>query len=117
LQRLSEKYSQRGLVILGFPCNQFGLQAPGRAETIEEFCKVNYGVTFPIMEQTKGNGSRHDLLYEKVTETADSDGVAGNVSWNFEKCLIAPDGTVTRFRSKVQPESDEVVSAIEEALR
>lgn len=117
LQRLYEKYSERGLEILGFPCNQFGLQEPGRAETIEEFCKVNYGVTFPLMEKTKVNGSRRHPLYEKLTETPDSDGVAGNVAWNFEKFLIAPDGTVTRFRSKVQPESEEVVSAIEEALR
>lgn len=116
LQRLYEKYHEQGLEILGFPCNQFGLQEPGRARTIEEFCKVNYGVTFPLMQKTHVNGSRRHPLYQKLTETPDAQGVAGNVNWNFEKFLIAPDGTVTRFRPKVQPESDEVVSAIEHAL-
>ena len=116
LQRLYETYHERGLEILGFPCNQFGLQEPGRAETIQEFCTVNYGVTFPLMKKTHVNGARQHPLYRELTTVPDGEGVAGNVSWNFEKFLIAPDGTVTRFRPKVQPESDEVVSAIENAL-
>lgn len=116
LQRLYETYQHRGLQILGFPCNQFGVQEPGRASTIQEFCTVNYGVTFPLMKKTNVNGPRRHPLYKKLTQTPDASGESGNVSWNFEKFLIAPNGTVTRFRPKVQPDSDDVVSAIEAAL-
>lgn len=116
LQRLYEKYHEQGLEILGFPCNQFGLQEPGRAASIQEFCTLNYGVTFLLMKKTNVNGPRRHPLFRQLTEIPDTEGVAGNVNWNFEKFLIAPDGTVTRFRPKVQPESDEVVSAIEQAL-
>lgn len=116
LQKLYEKYHEQGLEILGFPCNQFGLQEPGRATTIQEFCSLNYGVTFPLMKKINVNGARRHPLYAKLTETPDATGEAGNVQWNFEKFLIAPDGTVTRFRPKTQPESDEVVAAIEAAL-
>ncbi|MBX3094151.1 MAG: glutathione peroxidase [Cryobacterium sp.] len=116
LQKLYEKYHEQGLEILGFPCNQFGLQEPGRATTIQEFCTLNYGVTFPLMKKTNVNGKNRHPLYAKLTETPDSEGEAGNVQWNFEKFLIAPDGTVTRFRPKTQPDSDEVITAIEAAL-
>lgn len=116
LQKLYEKYHEQGLEILGFPCNQFGLQEPGRAATIHEFCSLNYGVTFPLMKKTRVNGKNRHPLYATLTQTPDAAGEAGNVQWNFEKFLIAPDGTVTRFRPKTQPDSDEVVSAIEAAL-
>ncbi len=116
LQRLYEKYHEKGLQILGFPCNQFGLQEPGGAKAIEEFCTVNYGVTFPLMKKTHVNGPKRHPLYRELTQTPDANGEAGNINWNFEKFLIAPDGTITRFRPKVQPDSDDVVSAIEDAL-
>ncbi|HRN28598.1 MAG TPA: glutathione peroxidase, partial [Terrimesophilobacter sp.] len=74
LQRLYEKYHEQGLEILGFPCNQFGLQEPGKADTIQEFCTVNYGVTFPLMKKTNVNGSRRHPLYKRLTETPDGEG-------------------------------------------
>ncbi|MCS0497982.1 glutathione peroxidase [Protaetiibacter sp. 10F1B-8-1] len=116
LEQLQRDYEDRGFTVLGFPCNQFMGQEPGSAEEIQEFCSTTYGVTFPLMEKTRVNGWHKHPLYAKLTQVPDADGKAGRVSWNFEKFLIAPDGTVTRFRPKTQPDDPAVISAIEGAL-
>ena len=90
--------------MLGFPCNQFMGQEPGTAEEIREFCDTNYDVTFPLFEKIDVNGAHRHPLYEELTATADADGEAGDVKWNFEKFLVSPDGeVVARFRPQVEP--------------
>ena len=118
LERLQKRYEDRGFTVLGVPCNQFGGQEPGTAEEIESFCSVTYGVTFPMLEKLEVNGeTRHDL-YSELTQTPDAEGAAGDVQWNFEKFLVTPQGTVAaRFRPQTQPESAEVVAAIESQLK
>jgi glutathione peroxidase len=117
LESLQRRFGDRGFTVLGVPCNQFGDQEPGTAEEIQTFCSTTYGVSFPLTEKIEVNGAGRDPLYQGLTEVADDEGEAGDVQWNFEKFLIAPDGhTVARFRSAVEPESTEVVAAIEAAL-
>ncbi|MEV7026746.1 glutathione peroxidase [Kitasatospora sp. NPDC093558] len=117
LERLQERYAARGFSVLGFPCNQFAGQEPGSAEEIETFCSTTYGVTFPLFEKIDVNGDDRHPLYAKLVETADAEGEAGDVKWNFEKFLITPDGTVAaRIRPATDPEADEVVAAIEAVL-
>lgn len=117
LQKLSDTYRERGLVVLGVPCNQFAGQEPGTAPQIEEFCQVNYGVAFPLTEKIEVNGTDRHPLYAALTPTPDADGHTGDVRWNFEKFLVAPDGTVAaRFAPTVEPESPELHAAIERIL-
>lgn len=117
LQRLHDRFSERGFTVAGFPCNQFGEQEPGTPQEIGEFCSVNYGVTFPLFAKIDVNGAGRHPLYAELTEVADADGEAGDIQWNFEKFLIARDGKVlARFRPLTEPEAPEVVSAIEASL-
>jgi glutathione peroxidase len=116
LEQLQKTYADRGFTVIGFPCNQFGAQEPGSAEEIETFCSTTYGVTFPMMEKIDVNGEDRHPIYETLTEVADAEGHRGDIRWNFEKFLIAPDGTVTRFSPMVTPEDATLVSAIEAAL-
>ena len=117
LERLHERYADRGFAVVGFPCNQFGAQEPGTSEEIQEFCSATYGVTFPMFEKVEVNGDGRHPVYSILTETADANGEAGDIQWNFEKFLVGSDGTVLgRFRPRTEPESDEVVGAIEAAL-
>ncbi|MEM9695805.1 MAG: glutathione peroxidase [Myxococcota bacterium] len=117
LQNLYGKYKDRGLVVAGFPCNQFGGQEPGGSSEIRSFCTTKYGVKFPMFEKVEVNGSGRHPLYAALTPTADSSGEAGDVKWNFEKFLLHADGTtIERFRSSVEPESETLVAAIEKAL-
>lgn len=117
LERLQDKYGDRGFTVAGFPCNQFGGQEPGTAEEIETFCSATYGVTFPMYAKLDVNGTDRHPLYAELTEAADADGTAGDVQWNFEKFLIGPDGTVlARFRPAVDPEDPAITEAIENAL-
>lgn len=117
LQSLYDRYGDRGFTVLGFPCNQFFNQEPGNAEQIQEFCQINYGVTFPLFEKLDVKGPNQHPLYAELAETADDAGKAGNVGWNFEKFLIDRDGKVVRrFRSKVTPEDPRVTEAIEALL-
>jgi glutathione peroxidase len=117
LQALNERYSDRGFLVLGFPCNQFFNQEPGNAEKIQEFCSVNYGVTFPLFAKLDVKGDHQHPLYEILSEAADDSGKAGNVKWNFEKFLVGRDGRVVRrFRSKVTPEDPSLIKAIESQL-
>ncbi|HEY8863580.1 MAG TPA: glutathione peroxidase [Candidatus Dormibacteraeota bacterium] len=117
LERLYEKYSVQGFTVLGFPCNQFFDQEPGSAEKIQEFCTVNYGVTFPLFTKLDVKGDHQHPLYAILTEAPDDAGKAGDVKWNFEKFLVGRDGRVVRrFRSKVTPEDPTLVEAVESLL-
>jgi glutathione peroxidase len=118
LERLHERYAEQGFTVLGFPCNQFLEQEPGSPEEIATFCSTTYGVTFPLSEKIEVNGpERHDL-YDELTPTEDSEGHSGDIRWNFEKFLVGADGEViARFAPQVEPESPEIVEAIEGALK
>jgi glutathione peroxidase len=116
LESLQEQYGGRGFTVLGIPCNQFGEQEPGSAEEIETFCSTTYGVTFPMTEKIEVNGEGRHPLYNDLTAVPDAEGAAGDIQWNFEKFLVAPGGDVRRFRPMVEPESEEVTSAIEAVL-
>jgi glutathione peroxidase len=117
LERLHERFADRGFSVVGFPCNQFGGQEPGTAEEIGEFCSVNYGVTFPMFEKIEVNGPGRHPVYGELTTVPDADGEAGDIQWNFEKFLVAPDGSVIgRYRPGTDPEDPELVAAIEASL-
>ena len=117
LEALQERYADRGFTVLGFPCNQFGGQEPGTNDEIQEFCSTTYGVTFPMFDKIEVNGDGRHPLYQELTAFADADGVAGDVQWNFEKYLVSPDGQIVgRFRPRTEPESAELVAAIEAQL-
>jgi glutathione peroxidase len=117
LERLHERFSDRGFSVAGFPCNQFGGQEPGTAGEISEFCSVNYGVTFPMFEKIEVNGPGRHPIYAELTAVADESGEAGDIQWNFEKFLVGPDGTVlARFRPRTDPEDPRIVAAIEDSL-
>ena len=117
LQRLHERFAERGFTVLAVPCNQFGEQEPGEAGEIEDFCSTSYGVSFPIMAKTDVNGRRRHPLYGELTRYPDARGRAGDVEWNFEKFLVSPDGeVVARYRPRTDPESAEIVAAIEATL-
>jgi glutathione peroxidase len=117
LQKLHEQYADRGFEVLGFPCNQFMGQEPGTADEIREFCDTNYSVTFPLFEKIDVNGAKAHPIYQELTQTADADGEAGDVKWNFEKFLVSPSGEVVgRFRPPVTPEDPALVQAIEAQL-
>ncbi|GAA1308906.1 glutathione peroxidase [Planotetraspora silvatica] len=117
LVRLQESYADRGFTVVGVPCNQFMGQEPGSAEEIQEFCSTTYGVDFPLLDKTEVNGDDRHPLYTGLTATADAEGAAGDVQWNFEKFLLTADGeVVARFRPRVEPESPEVVEAIEKVI-
>ncbi|MER5559780.1 glutathione peroxidase [Streptomyces sp. NPDC002506] len=117
LERLQQQYGERGLTVLGVPCNQFGGQEPGTAEEIGTFCSATYGVTFPLLEKTDVNGEGRHPLYSELTKTADAEGEAGDIQWNFEKFLISPTGEVAaRIRPRTEPEAPEVVALVEANL-
>ncbi|MFE1579085.1 glutathione peroxidase [Streptomyces fradiae] len=116
LEKLQQEYGERGLTVLGVPCNQFGGQEPGSAEEIRTFCSTTYGVSFPLLEKTDVNGPGRHPVYAELTRTADADGEAGDVQWNFEKFLVDARGGVTRFRPRTEPDAPELVRAVEAAL-
>ena len=103
LQRLHEEWGPRGLVVLGFPCDQFAHQEPGEDAQIEEFCRVNYGVTFPLSTKVDVNGKGTHPVFRFLKERAG--GMLGSsIKWNFTKFLVAPDGqTVRRYAPKTKP--------------
>ncbi|MEU2872105.1 glutathione peroxidase [Streptomyces olivoreticuli] len=117
LEGLQERYAARGFTVLGVPCNQFMGQEPGTSQEIAEFCSATYGVTFPMTEKVEVNGDGRHPLYDELVTTADAEGHTGDIRWNFEKFLIAPDGTVAaRFAPQTEPDSAEVVAAVEQNL-
>ena len=117
LEELQRRYAERGFTVLGVPCNQFMGQEPGTPEEIATFCSATYGVTFPLTEKVDVNGETRHPLYAQLTETADADDYRGDIRWNFEKFLVAPDGTVAaRFAPQTEPDSAAVTAAVEAAL-
>jgi glutathione peroxidase len=117
LEKLAEEYGDRGLTVVGVPCNQFMGQEPGTPEEIATFCSTSYGVTFPLLAKVDVNGEDRHPLYAALTKAADSEGVSGDVQWNFEKFLLAPNGeVVNRFRPRTEPDAPEVIGAIEAVL-
>jgi len=115
LEKLHQTYGPRGLVVLGFPCNQFGAQDPGSDAEISAFCQLNYGVTFPMMSKIDVNGSNADPLYQWLA--AEAPGLLGSkaIKWNFTKFLVGRDGTVRkRYAPTDTPES--LAQDIEAAL-
>ncbi|MCF4138860.1 glutathione peroxidase [Streptomyces sp. Tue 6430] len=117
LEKLQERYAAQGFTVLGVPCNQFLGQEPGSAEEIAEFCSATYGVTFPLTEKTEVNGDGRHALYERLVGFADAEGHSGDVRWNFEKFLVGRDGAVVaRFSPQTEPESPEIVAAVEKQL-
>ena len=114
LEALHKKYAAKGLSILGFPSNDFGQQEPGSNSEIAQFCKANYGVEFDMFSKIVVKGSGQAPLYKYLTTHPK---YRGDIAWNFEKFLVARNGEViARFKSDVEPNSREMVSAIEGAL-
>lgn len=115
LEALYDQYKGKGLVVIGFPCNDFGKQEPGTHEEIVEFCTTKFDVSFPLMEKIHVKGGDQHPLYAALTG---KDGAfPGNVKWNFGKFLISRDGKpLARFEPRQKPDSKEVVAAIEKAL-
>lgn len=115
LEALNRKYASRGLVIIGLPTDQFK-QELGSESAIEEFCKLNYGVTFPLTQKVWVNGPSRHPLFQQLTHAKDGLGIGGPVLWNFEKFLITPDGQVKRFRSVTAPDAPAITRLIEASL-
>jgi glutathione peroxidase len=116
LQALHERYAARGLVVVGFPSNDFGGQEPGSEAEIAQFCQRNYGVTFSMMAKVHATGPDIAPLYRTLTEDTPP-GIRGPVKWNFTKFLVDTEGrVVARFEPDVEPESPAVTGAIEKLL-
>ena len=115
LQKLWTTYKDKGLVIVGVPCNQFGGQEPGGKEEIASFCRMNYGVDFPLLDKQDVNGANRSRLYTWLVGSPA--GGSSDVKWNFEKFLVGRDGRVLdRWRSITTPDSGALKTAIEAAL-
>lgn len=118
LQKLYEDYREKGLVVLGFPANNFGGQEPGSEAEIARFCSMKYNVSFPMFAKLSAEGRDIHPLYQFLTGKATNPRFAGPVTWNFNKFLIDRAGQpVARFDSSDRPESQQVIQAIETALR
>jgi glutathione peroxidase len=114
LQAIYAKYAARGFTVLGFPCNQFGSQESGSAETIRDFCSSTYKVTFPLFEKVDVNGASVHPVYQWLKSQP---GATGDVAWNFTKFLVGRDGKVAkRWGSQVEPEDARITAEIEAAL-
>ena len=117
LEALHKELAPRGFSVVGVPCNQFGGQEPGSPEEITTFCATNYGVTFPMTEKVDVNGDSRHPLYDLLTTTADSEGHAGDIRWNFEKFIVGKDGAVlARFSPMVSPDDVVLRAEITKAL-
>jgi len=115
LQELHDRYADEGLVVIGFPCDQFAHQEPADDDAIEQFCQINYGVTFPLSTKVDVNGSNTDPVFDFVKER--TKGLLGSmVKWNFTKFLVAPDGvSVTRYSPTTDPAelADEIEALVD----
>jgi glutathione peroxidase len=117
LEELYENFRDRGLVVLGFPCNQFGSQEPGTEAEIKKFCETRYSVQFPMFAKIDVNGPNRHPLYAYLTEQATQPDGPGDIQWNFAKFLIDRKGNVAaRFAPATAPVSEEIVGAIEGLL-
>lgn len=114
LEKLNQEYGNQGLKVLGFPCNDFGMQEPGTNEEIMQFCTTNYGVDFDMFDKVHAKGGDQHPLYQVLTTSVEPQ---GDVAWNFEKFLIDKQGNVVaRYKSGVTPTSSELTQAIETEL-
>ena len=115
LEQLWQEYRDQGLVVLGFPCNQFGGQEPGSAEDIGEFCRVNHGVTFPLFDKVEVNGPDAHPVFQWLSGEARGAFGSTKIKWNFTKFLVGRDGKVIRrYGSSTKPEK--LTGAVEKAL-
>jgi glutathione peroxidase len=116
LQELYGRYKDRGLVVLGFPSNDFGEQEPGTPAEIKEFVTSKFAVDFPMMAKVHAKGPEIAPLYKTLTQDT-AEALRGEIEWNFTKFLIGPDGkVVARFNTKVEPMAPEVIAAVEKVL-
>ena len=105
LQKLNEEFREKGLIVLGFPCDQFAHQEPGNDQEIDEFCKVNFGVDFPLSQKVNVNGKNAHPIFKFLKENSKSL-LGGTVKWNFTKFLISPDGkSIKRYSPNITPEN------------
>jgi glutathione peroxidase len=112
LEQLNQRYAERGLVVMGLPCNDFGGQEPGTLDEIQQFCSLKYDVTFEIFDKVHARGELSPIV-ERLTQAEP----AGEIKWNFEKFLVGRDGVVlARYGSRVEPQAAELTDAIERAL-
>ena len=117
LQKLYETYKDKGLVVLGFPSNDFLKQEPGSNEEIQTFCRLNYGVTFPMFSKLRVKGQDQHPLYGFLTSEKSNPGFSGKITWNFNKFLVGRDGkVVARFGSRTAPDDKKLIAAVEAAL-
>ena len=117
LEKLYEQYKDKGLVVLGFPANDFGAQEPGSNEEIKQFCSAKFGVSFPLAAKVSVKGSEKAPVYEFLTSGGGTAALAGEIGWNFEKFLIGKDGKIiTRYKSGVDPMAANVIADVEKAL-
>ncbi len=117
LEKIHKKHHEQGLVILGFPCNQFGGQEPGEEKEIVKFCEEKFGVTFDLFAKSDVNGEERNELYKSLCDLDLQPKGKGDVSWNFEKFVISRAGQpVGRFASRVSPTDDEFVSLLKQEL-
>jgi glutathione peroxidase len=117
LQKIHEEYSEKGLSIIGFPCNQFGSQEPGTADEIQEFCRANFGVTFEMFAKISVNGEEACDLYKYLTALDTKPKGKGKIGWNFEKFIIGRNGEVlARFAPPTKPDDPEIVKLLEKEL-
>ena len=117
LQKLYEKYGDKGFIILGFPANNFAGQEPGTNVEIKQFCPVNYGVTFPMFSKISVKGDDMHALYKFLTAQKSYPKPSGDISWNFEKFLIDRNGNIiNRFTPKTEPLSEEIIRSLEAVL-
>lgn len=117
LEELYQKYKDQGLVILGFPSNDFAKQEPGTNDEIASFCKVNFGVTFPLFEKARVTGDEKQEVYKFLTDSSNSE-FSGDPGWNFVKILVDKNGKVrNRFSSMTGPDSKKIIEEIEKLLK
>ena len=102
-EQLQEKSTQDGVIVVGFPCNQFGGQEPGTHNEICEFTSSKYGVDFPLMAKIEVKGENQHPLFTELSQSIGSDGHTGDIRWNFEKFVVSNDGSITRFTSRDSP--------------
>lgn len=115
LEAAYQKYQPQGLVVCGFPCNQFGGQEPGSNAEIKQFCTLKFNVSFPMFDKLAVNGANRHPLYAALA--GKDSAFPGDIRWNFTKFLVGRDGKIlNRFDSKVKPDSEEITKAIEAAL-
>jgi glutathione peroxidase len=115
LEELQRTYGDRGLQVLGFPSNQF-LQELGSMDDILEYCSTTWGVSFPVLDKVRVNGSHAAPIYKALKKAKDAEGKRGPIVWNFEKFVLTPAGEVHRFRPTVKPDDPAIVAVIERNL-